>query len=281
VSYSYANQYAAGGPDPGEAAAGGYGEISMTYSSTPYMGTPYGSYSGSNGSSFNVYPKGSSANSKTTSSSATQPAATAPASSAEAYVFSEPTESEKDVLLKYTAPNEENSLVYYHNIMLDWRTFVSSFPEDRPMFWVNTKGGWQWYSTCPLGGWLKEIMFIPKSGKLRMYETYPNQTVYYYDYGYATPGYHYIWFNGDTPGKHTQFITVDHIPSNVLFFDVSASDEADIANSMIEESNDPAKTFCIQRGNIYDNGICTFPGGSSCDAWDFYRGDCILIGKRR
>jgi hypothetical protein len=220
VSYSYANQYAAGGPDPGEAAAGGYGEISMTYSSTPYMGTPYGSYSGSNGSSFNVYPKGSSANSKTTSSSATQPAATAPASSAEAYVFSEPPNSEKDTLLNYNVVSGAPTQVFYHMIVLDWRTFVSSFPKDRPMFWVNTNDGWQWYSTCPLGGWLQEIIFINEKGNLRMYETNPDQTVIYYDFGIASPGYHYIWFNGDTPGRQSQLITVNDMPSNALVFDV-------------------------------------------------------------
>jgi hypothetical protein len=269
-------------PDPGEAASGGYGEISVTYSSTPYMGPSYGSYAGLNGSSFNTHTKELSANNNTASASATPPAATAPTSSAEAYVFSEPAEPEKDVLLNYTVPNEEQSLVYYHNIMLDWRTFVSSFPQNIPMFWVKTQGGWQCYSMCPLGGWLKEIMFIPDSGRLRMYETYPNQTVFYYDFGYATPGYHYIWFNGDTPGRHVQMITVDHMPSNVLIFDVSSSsEEVDTTSSMTEEPNDPAKAFCIQRGNLYDNGICTFPGGSSCDAWDFYRGDCILVGKRR
>ena len=269
------------GVDPGEAAAGSYGEISVTYSSTPYIGAPYGSNMGPQDSSFNTYPKKTKANNLTKSASLTQPAVAASASSAEAYVFSEPTESEKDVLLDYTVPGGEQSLVYYHNMMLDWRTFVSSFPQDVPMFWVKTKGGWQWYSSCPLGGWLQEIMFIPKSGKLGMYETYPNQTVMYYDFGYATPDYHYIWFNGDTPGRHIQLITVDHIPSNVLVFDVSPSEEMDIATSKIKEPNDPAEAFCIQRGNLYNNGICTFPGGSSCDAWDFMRGDCILVGKRR
>jgi len=40
------------GVDPGEAAAGSYGEISVTYSSTPYIGAPYGSNMGPKDSSF-------------------------------------------------------------------------------------------------------------------------------------------------------------------------------------------------------------------------------------
>lgn len=104
--------------------------------------------------------------------------------------------------------------------MLSWNTFVSSFPKDTPMYWVNTQGGWQWSSTCTIGGWAQQIMFIPDNGKLRVYETYPDKSVRYYDYGYTTPGYHYIWFNGDTPGKHSQFITVDDMPSNAVEIDV-------------------------------------------------------------
>jgi len=63
-------------------------------------------------------------------------------------------------------------------------------------------------------------MFIPQTGSLGVYEVYPDRNTKYYDYGYATPGYHYIWFNGDTPGRHTLFITVDKIPSNAVAFDV-------------------------------------------------------------
>jgi putative hemolysin len=57
--------------------------------------------------------------------------------------------------------------------------------------------------------------------------------------------------------------------------------EESIEDSKDDNAIDSAGAFCIQRGNIYKNGICTFPGGTSCDAWDFYRGDCILTGKRR
>ena len=36
----------------------------------------------------------------------------------------------------------------------------------------------------------------------------------------------------------------------------------------------PAATYCTNQGYRYSDGRCVFPDGSSCDAWDFYRGDC-------
>ena len=36
----------------------------------------------------------------------------------------------------------------------------------------------------------------------------------------------------------------------------------------------PAATYCTNQGYQYSDGRCVFPDGSSCDAWDFYRGDC-------
>jgi putative hemolysin len=103
------------------------------------------------------------------------------------------------------------------------------------------------------------------------------------------------FYQGD---KHIVLCIRDHYKKTALspseaflqedkFEDISESaadkspTDTDTTNSKIDGSNDPAIAFCIKRGNIYENGICTFPGGSSCDVWDFYRGDCILTGKRR
>lgn len=58
-------------------------------------------------------------------------------------------------------------------------------------------------------------------------------------------------------------------------------EKAKTEDSKADQPIDSAAAFCLQRGNIYNDGICTFPGGTSCDAWEFYRGNCILTGKRR
>ena len=212
----------ASGADPGEAAAGNYGETSITYSSSgPYTSGWTGS--AANPYSFKAYnPRSQTAGTTNNGQAAYSPVPQTPSAAtgnAAAYTFPAPSESEKNSLQQYNILTGAPSEVLYKQAMLPWTTFVSSFPKDAPMLWVNTYAGWQWYSTCPLGGWLQEIMFIPKTGTLKLYETYPDRTVRYYNYGYSTPGYHYIWFNGDTPGRHSQFITVDDMPSNAVDLD--------------------------------------------------------------
>lgn len=139
---------------------------------------------------------------------------------AAALTYQAPQSSDQQTLLAYnTLANQPNS-VFFNQVMQPWQTFVASFPKNMPAFWVNTQAGWQWYATCPLGGWAQEIMFIPQTGTLGAYEIYPDRTTKFYSYGYATPGYHYIWFNGDTPGRHMSIITVDNIPSNAVAIDV-------------------------------------------------------------
>ena len=47
----------------------------------------------------------------------------------------------------------------------------------------------------------------------------------------------------------------------------------------------PASVYCEQNGNKLEiqtasdgsqNGICVFPGGSTCDEWAYFRGECGL-----
>jgi len=141
--------------------------------------------------------------------------------SSAAQVFPSPPSNTQQTLLAYNILQYQPAAVFYNQQMLPWMTFIPLFPKNMPMLWVNTQPGWQWYATCPLGGWAQMIMFVPQTASLGLYEVYPDRTVRYHDYGYATPGYHYIWFNGDTPGRHTLFITVDKIPSNSVAFDVT------------------------------------------------------------
>ncbi|MFZ2472625.1 MAG: hypothetical protein WAW52_11885 [Methanothrix sp.] len=195
-------------PDAGEASSGSYGETSITYSSSGYYDDQGSS------DTFNTVPR------KTTTQVAQtqtiQPSTTSPA----AQTFQAPQATGQQEALIYNILANQPVAVFYAQAVQPWQTFVSIFPKNMPMLWVNTQAGWQWYATCPLGGWAQEIMFIPQTASLGVYEVYPDRNTKYYDYGYATPGYHYIWFNGDMPGRHTLFITVDKIPSNAVAFDV-------------------------------------------------------------
>jgi putative hemolysin len=113
-----------------------------------------------------------------------------------------------------------------------------------------------------------------------------------YGLGYVRPYHIYkMWFYGDVPGTHMIRYNINGYYSNIVRFYVQgnviqgASKPADSSMSSGRSNEnkaiDPAISFCIKRGNIYENGKCTFSGGSSCDVWDFYRGNCILTGKPR
>jgi hypothetical protein len=217
--------FKAGAPDAGEASSGNYGETSITYSSSDgdYSGDAsngYSAYQGTSGQNpkylFSTHPRNTQQQVAQQQASTTHPGVTNTA----AQTFQAPQSSDQQTLLAYNVLENQPDAVFYSQVMQPWQQFVSAFPKNMPMFWVNTKAGWQWYATCPLGGWAQEIMFIPQTGTLGEYEIYPDRTAKYYSYGYATPGYHYIWFNGDTPGRHNQIITVDNIPSNAVAFDV-------------------------------------------------------------
>jgi hypothetical protein len=201
----------AANPDAGEASSGSYGETSITYTSS-------GGYPIYQGASTQKPPYGSSTVPQATVASP-QPTQTGMTNSA-AQVFQAPPSTDRQTVLAYNILQYQPVSVFYSQAMQPWMTFISIFPKNMPMLWVNTQVGWQWYATCPLGGWAQMIMFVPQTGSLGLYEVYPDRTVKYYDYGYSTPGYHYIWFNGDTPGRHALFITVDRIPSNSVAFDV-------------------------------------------------------------
>lgn len=61
----------------------------------------------------------------------------------------------------------------------------------------------------------------------------------------------------------------------ILMTLAACSSKADMAN--------PASVYCEQNGNKYEiqtaadgsqSGVCIFPDGSTCDEWDYYRGEC-------
>jgi hypothetical protein len=51
----------------------------------------------------------------------------------------------------------------------------------------------------------------------------------------------------------------------------------------------PASVYCKEQGNIHEirmaaigsqNGICVFPDGSTCDEWDYFRGECGPVAQK-
>lgn len=141
--------------------------------------------------------------------------------SAAAYATTAPPVAEQNSLIAYDVAASPPTAVYYGGSLIPWASFYPSFRGTTPMLWVLTRGGWNIYATCPIGGWARYLMYIPYSGSLKMYEIYPDTSVRFYNYGWSSPGYKYLWFFADTPGRHISFITLTDRPSNCVTIDVS------------------------------------------------------------
>jgi hypothetical protein len=131
-----------------------------------------------------------------------------------------PPATEQNALLSYNVQTAPPSSVYYSGTYYPWNTFSTAFPGTSPMFWISSWSGWSWYAVCPHGGWVRQLMYIPRTGTVKVYEIYPTGLTEMYNYGWAYPGYRYIWFHGDTVGRHIAIFTVSDNPSNAVTIDV-------------------------------------------------------------
>ena len=130
-----------------------------------------------------------------------------------------PPAGEQRTVLSFSAQTPPTA-VYYSGTFLPWTTFSTRFAASSPMLWANTNVGWAWYTACPLGGWVQELMFVPRTGTMKLYELYPDGTTKMYNYGWASAGYKYIWFYADSQGRHITIFTISDTPSNWIAIDV-------------------------------------------------------------
>ncbi|MBN1322702.1 MAG: hypothetical protein JW986_01705 [Methanotrichaceae archaeon] len=57
-------------------------------------------------------------------------------------------------------------------------------------------------TSCSFNGWLPMWLNIKGYGQVWFYEWYPQGWLNVDNYGYASPGWRKMWFNGNTPGWH-------------------------------------------------------------------------------
>lgn len=136
-----------------------------------------------------------------------------------------PPSSQHKRLLRYDIESVGQTSIYYSGSYHPWKGFSGPFPKNAPLFWAATSQGWSWDASLPLGSWVQELMYIPESGTLKMYEIYPSGMSQRYVLGFPSSGYYYIWFYGDVPGKHITIFTIDDEPSNAVMIDVSSRSE--------------------------------------------------------
>lgn len=89
-----------------------------------------------------------------------------------------------------------------------------------PQLWIYTNSGMSDYIQCSPGSRLQEIMYLPRSGNLKVYEIYPGGDSNVHDYHQHPAGTFYPRFYADTPGRHIQYFTLDDEESNSITVDV-------------------------------------------------------------
>jgi hypothetical protein len=136
------------------------------------------------------------------------------------YTTQAPPVTQQKVLLNYDVKATPPTAVYYSGTFMPWPSFYQVFSANSPALWVASSAGWSWYATCPVGGWIQNLMYVPYTGTMKLYEFYPDGSIKLYSYGFTTPGYKYIWFYADTPGRHLTLFTIFDKPSNYITIDV-------------------------------------------------------------
>ena len=137
------------------------------------------------------------------------------------YSTQAPPVAQQNVLLTYDIQTAPPAAVYYSGSYLPWTSFYQVFPASSPALWIASNVGWSWYATCPVGAWMQELMYVPVTGNMKVYDLYPDGTTRYYSYGFATPGYKLRWFRADMPGRFITMLTIADIPSNYIIMDVA------------------------------------------------------------
>jgi hypothetical protein len=117
---------------------------------------------------------------------------------------------------------EGSDYVYYEGLYYPWEDFIEASSGKEPFFWVESTLGWSWYASMPCGSWTRKLMYLPRGGSLKLYETYPDGETRTYDYGWTRRGYKYLWFKGDLPGEHISIFTINDVPSNAVSIHVES-----------------------------------------------------------
>lgn len=137
-------------------------------------------------------------------------------------VYSEqsPSIADQNKLLPSTVLASPPSSMYYNGNYLAWNEFVATFPGSSPGLWIQRATGWSFYAVLPWGTWAKNLIYVPQTSPVTMYESYPGGFIHSYNLGVVSPGYYYIWYYADSPGRHSSFLSTISGYSNSVIIDV-------------------------------------------------------------
>lgn len=225
------------------------------------------------------------------------------------YTSQSPTETELKGLTPFNSQSSPSTYVFYKGSYLGWNGFTSQFLSTSPGLWIERSVSWSWYATMPLGTYARELLYVPVSSPVTLYEVYPSGYVKKYDLGFVQPGYYYIWYYADTPGRHLDVLSVPSGYSNTVVIDVySVPQPAPVPtpqqqcekNSMCSWVNgqclcngllpeNPEKLKCEEKEYcnwVNDQCLCTMPNPDdqeriSCEQnpdCDWVNGKCLCRG---
>lgn len=136
------------------------------------------------------------------------------------YTTQLPTTTDFGRLLPFNALISPSTYVFYKGGYLGWSGFTSQFPSKMPGLWIERAVSWSWYATLPLGGWARELLYLPTALPISIFEVYPDGYVTKYDPGSTQPGFYYLWYYADAPGRHLNVLRDGSIYSNIVVIDV-------------------------------------------------------------
>lgn len=147
--------------------------------------------------------------------------------------------------------------MYYNGDYLAWNGFAATFPSNKPSLWIERAVSWSFYATLPLGSWTQQLIYVPQTSPVTMYEIYPSGYVMGYNLGVVQPGYYYIWYYADSPGRHSSIFSTNNGFSNAVIIDVYGT------RSIVKPIKPDPKKECEA------NPLCHWVNGQClCTGWD-------------
>jgi hypothetical protein len=136
------------------------------------------------------------------------------------YVSQNPIKTDLEGLMPFNVEVGPSTNVFYKGTYMGWNGFTSQFPSTSAGLWIERSAGWSWYATMPLGGWSRELLYVPVASPISMYDIYPSGFVMRYNLGVVQPGYYNLWYYADTPGRHVDLFGTSSGYSNKVIVDV-------------------------------------------------------------
>jgi hypothetical protein len=175
------------------------------------------------------------------------------------YVSQNPVKTDLKGLKPFNVKVSPSTNVFYDGSYLRWNGFISQFPGTSAGLWIEGSAGWSWYATMPLNGWSRELLYVPTASPISMYDIYPSGFVMRYNLGVVQPGYYYLWYYADTPGRHIDVFGTSSGYSNKVIVDVYTMYTISVTKPMPPKPvpPDPQKE-CEKRGFpcVWQDGAC-------------------------